>query len=76
MATLTLPEDVLEFMDHAEEALKASDEAVVFSTIKDQELEEALDEQEEARDCAFEAMEEALASAALFLDSIKAHFDL
>lgn len=69
-----LPDEIWELIDHAEETIKASDEAAVFSSIKDEELDDAIDAQEEAKEVAFDSMEEAVAAAALVIDAIKDHF--
>lgn len=70
----TVPPELLELLDEAQRRLEESGDATVFHTVREQELVEAIEGEEEARDFAFEQMQEANAAAGIAITELRKHF--
>lgn len=72
----TVPQDLLDLLNEAQKQLDEAQAAAVFHEVKVQELQDALDDEDEAKEDAFEQLQESNAAAAVALDSLKKHFGI
>ena len=72
----TVPQELLDLLNEAQKQLDEATEASTFHAIKLQELEEAMDAEEEAQDNEVVQLQESNATAAVAIAEIKAHFGL
>lgn len=70
----TLPQDLLDLLNEAQKQLEEANDASVFHTVRQQELEDAVDAEEEAREVAFDQLQDSNAGAAIALDELRKHF--
>ena len=70
----TVPQELLDLLNEAQKQLEESNDAAIFHTVKEQEAVEAVDEAEEAKEFAFEQLQEANAAAGIALDELRKHF--
>ena len=69
----TVPQELLDLLNEAQEKLAESNDAVVCHNFKEQELFSAADEEEDAKDLAFEKLQEANAAVGIALDVLRDH---
>ena len=70
----TVPQELLDLLNEAQKQLEESNDAAVFHNFKEQELVEAMELEEEAKDFAFEQLQEANVAAGVAITELRKHF--
>lgn len=72
----TVPQELLELLNEAQKQLDEANDSAIFHAVKLQELEDAVTQEEDAKDDAFEQLQESNAAAAVAIGELKKHFGI
>ena len=71
-----IPQELLDLLNEARAQLDEANDAVLFHAVKEQETAESIDLEEEAKEFAFEQLQESNASAGIALDELRKYFGI
>ena len=72
----TVPQELLDLLNEAHRQLEEANDAMILHSVKEQEADEAIDEAEEAKESAFELLQESNASAGIALTELQGYFGI